>query len=234
MAEPILQLKNISKRFGREVVLDGVDLSVYRGETLSIIGVSGTGKTTLLRIIAGLERPDLGEVYLLGRLATQGRRLIIPPHQREIGFIFQNLGLWGHLSALEHLLFVDPSPDKAEAVLIKFGLFEHRDKKPYQLSGGQRQRLAIARALVQEVELLLLDEPFSSLDPIRKKQLRRELSEIQAERGLTLIYVTHDPSDVKLLSERVAVLNGGKIIQCGTYGELVRNPVSPLVRELLE
>ncbi len=234
MKEWGIKVSGIKKAFGQEQVLEGVDLTVSPGEILAIIGVSGTGKTTLLRLIAGLDAPHAGEIYLFGELATRGPEILIPPHQRQVGFIFQNLGLWEHMSVEEHLRFVTSAQEEIEKWLTFFGLSAYRNKRPYHLSGGQRQRLAIARALAQGTEILLLDEPFSNLDVPRKKQLRQELLRLKRERNLTLIYVTHDNLDVHLLSDRVAVLHQGRIIQTGPYEELVKNPVHPIVRELLE
>jgi len=230
----IVKVENLEKSFGNEKVLDGVCLNIKKGETIAVLGVSGTGKTTLLRIIAGLETADKGRVFINGKLATDGKNVLLPPHKRKIGFIFQNLGLWEHMTVYQHLEFIKKDKEKIENILKKFVLWQHRDKKPYQLSGGQKQRLAIARVFIQEPEILLLDEPFSNLDMIRKKQLRKEILKIKQEKNLTVIYVTHDPIDVKILSDRAAVLHNGKVIQTGSYEELLSNPKETVVKELLE
>ncbi len=229
-----ISLRKAGKRFGAEEVLRGIDLEIGQGEIVAIIGVSGSGKTTLLRLIAGLEVPDAGEILLHGRLVSRAGEVLVPPHERKIGFIFQNLGLWEHLTVEEHLRFVTRDEARLEELLRFLGLLEHRRKKPYQLSGGQRQRLAIARALAQDPDFLLLDEPFSNLDVPRKKQLRREILRIRDEKGLSVVYVTHDPVDVRLLSERTVVLHEGRLVQTGSYEELLRSPEEPIVRELLE
>ncbi len=234
-----IELKNIRKSYGKEEILRGVDLSVRKGEILAVLGVSGAGKTTLLRIIAGLEVPEEGKVFLDGRCVTEGKRIIVPPRFRKVGFIFQNLGLWQHMSVEEHLKFVlrlrksENPREEARELLRFFGLWEHRRKRPHQLSGGEKQRLAFARALAQQVSFLLLDEPLSNLDLPRKKQLRGELLRLKSLKELTMLYVTHDPIDVELISDRVAVLHDGRIIQQGTYQELLRAPAYPIVRELL-
>ncbi len=235
----MVEVKQLYKSFGRERVLEGVELRVSKGEVLAVLGVSGAGKTTLLRIIAGLEPADRGKVLIEGKLATDGERIVIPPWKRKTGFIFQNLGLWEHMSVEEHLRFVlsatgREDDEELEKLLGFMDLLPHRHKKPYQLSGGQRQRLAFARALAQKPSLLLLDEPLSNLDMPRKRALREELLRIKALGEVTVIYVTHDPLDVRLLSDRVAVLHGGRIIQTGTWQELVSRPAHPVVGELLE
>ncbi len=232
--EAAISLRKVGKRFGAEEVLRGIDLEIGQGEIVAIIGVSGSGKTTLLRLVAGLEVPDAGEILLHGRLVSRAGEVLVPPHERKIGFIFQNLGLWEHLTVEEHLRFVTRDEARLEELLRFLGLLEHRRKKPYQLSGGQRQRLAIARALAQDPDFLLLDEPFSNLDVPRKKQLRREILRIRDEKGLSVVYVTHDPVDVRLLSERTVVLHEGRLVQTGSYEELLRSPEEPIVRELLE
>ncbi len=235
-----LVLKDLHKGFGEGTVLKGVGLEVDRGEIVAILGVSGAGKSTLLRIIAGLEVPDQGQVWIGGELATSGRRLLLPPHRRGIGFIFQNLGLWEHMTVEEHLAFVlrarSKTVDQARirSTLEFLGLSAHAKRKPFQLSGGERQRLALARALVEEPELLLLDEPFSNLDLPRKKKLHREFLRIREEKHPAILYVTHDPLDVKLMADQVVVLHEGRIIQQGPLEALLGAPSHPIVKELLE
>lgn len=234
-----IELINISKSFDGEEVLSGINLRINRGEVLAILGVSGVGKTTLLRIIAGLETPDSGTVLIDGKIATKDTEIIISPEKRKIGFIFQNLALWEHMTVETHIKFVlrirksSRIDEETKKIMSFFDLQEHRHKKPYQLSGGQKQRLAIARALAQNPEFLLLDEPLSNLDVPRKKQLRRELLRIKKEKNLAIIYVTHDPLDVKLISDRIAILHQCKIVQQGNFETLATSPAHPIVNELL-
>ncbi len=232
--EEVVILKGVKKFYFREEILRGVSFRLLNGENLAIIGLSGAGKSTILRLIAGLETPQEGEIYLYGELATCGTKLIIPPWKRKIGFIFQNLALWEHFTVYEHLEFVNPEERDFLAELLRFfELWELREKRPAELSGGQKQRLAIARALAQRPTLLLLDEPFSNLDPVRKKKFLKELLRIKEKQGLPLIYVTHDPNDLKLLADRILLLHEGVILQEGPLEELLANPVHPIVKELL-
>jgi len=238
MPKPVLEVRHLYKRFGDRLILKDINLTVYEGEIFVIIGGSGSGKSTLLRIIAGLETPDRGQVIFDGQVVTQDKKVLLPAHQRKVGFIFQDLGMWEHMSVEEHLTFVLSARGKkdqklVEELLIFFGLQELRKKRPATLSGGERQRLALARALAQEPHFLLLDEPFSNLDLPRKKKLHREFLKIREERGLGMIYVTHDPLDVRLLSDQVLVLHEGRVVQQGTYEDLLSRPAHPVVRELL-
>ena len=220
--------------FGKEKILRGLDLAVGEGEVLAIIGMSGVGKSTLLRLMAGLEAPQAGKIYLNGRLVSEGGKILVPPHQRGMGFIFQNLALWPHLTVEEHLRFVTQDEGYISELLEFFDLLPQRQKRPHQLSGGQKQRLAIARALAQRPSFLLLDEPFSNLDLVRKKQFQREIIRLKEKHVQAVVYVTHDPFDVRALATRCAVLHEGKIIQQGPYEELIHQPAHPIVRELLE
>ncbi len=232
--EKDIKLKGIIKKFEGREVLREINLEIKKAEIFAILGISGAGKTTLLRIISGLEIPDKGRVYINGKLATDGGKIIIPPYKRKIGFIFQNLGLWEHLTVEEHIKFVTSNKQKIEEILKFFDLAEHRKKKPYQLSGGERQRLAIARSFAQEPEFLLLDEPFSNLDVIKKRQMRTEILKIKENKNIGVIYVTHDPLDIKIIADRIAILHNGKIIQIGKYKEILSNPAEPIVKDLLQ
>jgi ABC-type Fe3+/spermidine/putrescine transport system ATPase subunit len=197
-------LKNVTKSFGARAAVSALSVEVPRGSTVGILGPSGCGKTTVLRLIAGLEIPDEGEIRLGGSLASSARRLHIPPAHRNIGFVFQDLALWPHMTVAANLSFVLESRNwpratrksRADEMLAIVGLGDRADEYPGHLSGGEQQRVALARALVANPDLLLLDEPLSSLDSDRRAILRQELADIPRKIGVTMIYVTHDRADV--------------------------------------
>jgi iron(III) transport system ATP-binding protein len=205
MSGEALRVVAISKRFGKRTAVDRVSFEVADGGTLGIIGPSGCGKTTVLRLIAGLDAPDEGEIWLDGRLASSKGRLHVSPARRNIGFVFQDLALWPHLTAAGNLLFVLESrgwPAKTRAARVRevleiVGLPERSDEYPGHLSGGEQQRVALARALVGKPDLLLLDEPLASLDPDRRAALRQEIRAVRKRLGVTMIYVSHDRADAE-------------------------------------
>jgi iron(III) transport system ATP-binding protein len=215
-----ITLADVTKRFGSHVALDNVSFEVAAGSAAVILGPSGCGKTTLLRIIAGLEAPDTGHVSLNETTVSDARRTIVPPHQRRLGFVFQDLALWPHLTVRENLDFVlgsmnlsrgDRSRRAREALaLVRIEQFSAR--YPHQLSGGEQQRVALARAIVGEPRVLLLDEPLSSLDPQLRAELRSELAQLQQGLDLTMVYVTHDRDDAAVLADRVVDLRAGRIV----------------------
>ncbi len=233
-----IEVREVEKSFSGQKVLAGVSLEAEKGKVLAILGISGAGKTTLLRIIAGLSSAEEGEVFIGGRLATRGGEILIPPHKRGVGFIFQNLGLWQHMTVEEHIIFVMKTlkrkgwEEEVKEIMEFLELYPHRHKRPYQLSGGEKQRLAFARALAQRPDFLLLDEPLSNLDVLRKRKMKEEILRI-ADRGIGIIYVTHDPQDARMLSDEIAILHEGRIIQKGRYQELLQRPAHPIVEELL-
>jgi ABC-type Fe3+/spermidine/putrescine transport system ATPase subunit len=196
-----------------------VSLEVAAGEALVILGPSGCGKTKLLRLVAGLDVPDDGEIWLDSRPVARTGRSLEPPHGRRIGFVFQDLALWPHLTVRGNLTFVMGSVGVAKTVwdervrsvleLVRIDALANR--YPHQLSGGEQQRAALARALVGEPRVLLLDEPFSSLDPELRRALRAELAALQRTLALTTIYVTHDRDDALALADRVVVMRAGRI-----------------------
>jgi ABC-type Fe3+/spermidine/putrescine transport system ATPase subunit len=195
-------------------------LEVAAGEAVVILGPSGCGKTTLLRLVAGLETPDAGEIWLAGVQLSGAGRGHVPPHKRGIGFVFQDLALWPHLTVQKTLDFVlessttPPAGWKARAhdVLTLVRIEQLSGRYPHELSGGEQQRVALARALVGKPRVLLLDEPLSSLDPELRDALRGELARLQRTVGVTTIYVTHDRDDVAVLADRVVEMRGGRIV----------------------
>jgi iron(III) transport system ATP-binding protein len=209
-------LKSVTKRFGSRVAVRPLSLEVQRGNTVGLVGPSGGGKTTVLRLIAGLDVPDDGEVWLNGRLASSAGRLHIAPSQRNIGFVFQDLALWPHMTVGDNLMFVLQSrrwpaatrKARIEEMLSVVGMSDRADEYPSHLSGGEQQRVALARALVAKPDLLLLDEPLSSLDPELRAGLRQELAAIPRRLGVTMIYVTHDRSDVEVFGGEEVLIGG--------------------------
>ena len=232
-----ITLEGLHKRFGPEsVALDGVDLTIREGEFFTLLGPSGCGKTTLLRILAGLESPDAGRLMLGGRDITA-----VPPHRRSVNTVFQSYALFPHLSVRENLAFGlrMQGVAKAEqasrvAEIARFiqlgGLIERRVD---QLSGGQRQRIALARALVCEPDVLLLDEPLSALDAGLRGQLQVELKRVQQRLGMTFLFVTHDQQEAMVMSDRIAVLDGGGIQQVGTPREVYERPANAFVARFM-
>jgi putative spermidine/putrescine transport system ATP-binding protein len=227
-----VRLRGIRKTYGDVVAVDGVDIAVQRGEFFTMLGPSGSGKTTCLRIIAGFERPDVGAVELGGQDVSQ-----LPPHERDVNTVFQDYALFPHMSVgknVEYGLKVKkrPAKERRERVqqalaLVRLEGFE--DRRPSQLSGGQRQRVALARALVNRPRVLLLDEPLGALDLKLRQQLQVELKRIQEEVGITFIYVTHDQDEALSMSNRIAVMDSGRVLQVGSPHDVYDQPRSNFV-----
>jgi len=215
-----LSARGISKRFGSHQALDGVSIEVLPGACVVVLGASGCGKTTLLRVIAGLETPDTGEIWLGGTRVTDAGRNLVAPHERRIGFVFQDLALWPHLSVRQNLEFVLEAqrvPPAARTARVEEALRIVRietlvDRHPHELSGGEQQRVALARSLVGEPRILLLDEPLSSLDPELRSTLRQELARLQHALKLTTVYVTHDREDASALADSIVEMRAGRIV----------------------
>jgi ABC-type Fe3+/spermidine/putrescine transport system ATPase subunit len=217
---PAITLAGVTKRFGPHVALDNISLELPAGTAAAILGPSGCGKTTLLRVIAGLEAPDNGQVILGGATVTADERVIVPPHQRRLGFVFQDLALWPHLTVQQNVDFVLGSLKfsraerirRVHAALAVVRIDQLTARFPHELSGGEQQRLALARAIVGEPRVLLLDEPLSSLDSELRVALRAELSNLQAALNLTTVYVTHDREDAAVLADSVLEMREGRIL----------------------
>ncbi|MCX7949359.1 MAG: ABC transporter ATP-binding protein [Treponemataceae bacterium] len=229
-------ITGVSKSFGDFKALKNVSLTIQKGEFFSLLGPSGCGKTTLLRIIAGFETPDCGEVYFDGQDV-----LGLPPNMRHANTVFQNYALFPHLSIFENVAFplrIKKLPNKEikERVYTYLKLVEleaHAHKKPSQLSGGQKQRVAIARALINEPSVLLLDEPLSALDAKLRQHMLIELDKIHDKIGITFIYVTHDQQEALSVSDRIAVMCQGDVLQVGTPHEIYESPATDFVARFI-
>ncbi len=231
-----VELENIVKRFGDVVAVDHVSLKIKDGEFFSLLGPSGCGKTTTLRIIAGLETPDEGVVKLHGSDVTY-----VPPHKRGIGMVFQTLALFPHMNVYDNIAFglrmrnvpEDEIRRKVKEALEIVRLPGMENRYPNQLSGGQRQRVALARALVIEPKVLLLDEPLGALDLKIRQEMMVELKRIHREVGTTFIYVTHDQGEAMIMSDRIAIMKDGRIMQVGSPEEIYLKPVNKFVARFI-
>ncbi len=229
--EPALRTLSLTKRYGDVVAVDAVDLDVRRGEFLGVLGPSGCGKTTLLRLVAGFERPDAGGIEIAGQ-AVAGPRRNVAPEARRVGMVFQESALFPHLDVAGNVGFGLPRRGRemrvAELVAL-VGLAGLQRRMPHELSGGQQQRVALARALAPDPAIIMLDEPFSSLDATLRSQLRAEVREILRSAGATTLFVTHDQAEALEISDRVAVMRAGRIEQVSTPDELYLRPVNRFV-----
>lgn len=229
---PPLHLERIVKKYGKVKAVDDLSLEVREGELLTLLGPSGCGKTTVLRCVSGFVKPDSGDIYLGDRKITE-----IPPQKRGIGLVFQNYALWPHMTVFQNLAFglqikklsKIEIRQKVERALSLVQLEGFGDRYPRQLSGGQQQRVALSRALVLEPDILLLDEPLSNLDALLREQMRFEIAQIHKQAGITTIYVTHDQTEAMVISDRIAVLEKGRIMQLGIPLEIYSKPANKFV-----
>ena len=236
MEDILLSIRNISKNFGEGNVLSGVSLDVRRGEFVTLLGASGCGKTTTLRIVSGLEMPDTGEVILEGRDVTA-----LAPEDRPVNTVFQSYALFPHMSVEKNVAYglkVRGENKKVIAARVKemlelVQMSDYAKRMPSQLSGGQRQRIAIARALAPQPRLLLLDEPLGALDLQLRRQMQIELKRLQKKLGITFIYITHDQEEAINMSDRIAVMRGGKFEQLGTPEEIYDRPATRYVAQFI-
>jgi putrescine transport system ATP-binding protein len=232
----IVRIEGVTKRFGAITAVDGVDLVIERGELFALLGSSGCGKTTLLRLLAGFETPDAGRIVIDGQDMTG-----VPPHRRPINMMFQSYALFPHMNVAENVGYGLrreglPKPEIAArvvAVLEQVRLSDYAARRPAQLSGGQRQRVALARALVKRPKLLLLDEPLAALDRKLREGTRFELVRLQEELGLTFVMVTHDQEEAMSMASRLAVMDLGRIAQVGTPHEVYERPRSRFVADFI-
>jgi iron(III) transport system ATP-binding protein len=236
VSEAFLTCRDVIKRFGTTEAVNGADLEVTRGEIMALLGPSGCGKTTLLRLIAGFEAPDAGEIVLDGRTLA-GPGVFVPPEKRRVAMVFQDFALFPHMNVGANIAFGLPrGVDKKQRVgelLSLVGLERMESRLPHQLSGGQQQRVALARALAAEPALILLDEPFSNLDPSIRARVRDEVRDLIHEIGITAVFVTHDQEEALSVAEQVAVMMSGRVLQAGTPTGIYTQPVSRDVGEFV-
>ena len=231
-----VRLENVVKAFGNHVAVDNISLTIQSGEFFSLLGPSGCGKSTTLAMIGGFDEPSSGAIYLGGTDVSH-----LPPYRRDVNTVFQSYALFPHLSVAENVAFGlrrkgVPKPEitnRVRDMLALVDLEKFVNRKPGQLSGGQQQRVALARALVNRPKLLLLDEPLGALDMKLRKQMQLELKRIQAEIGITFLFVTHDQEEAMVLSDRLAVMAGGRIEQVGPPADVYDNPRSEFVAAFL-
>jgi spermidine/putrescine ABC transporter ATP-binding subunit len=231
-----IRLKDMVKRFGALEAVSHVSLDIRDGELFTLLGPSGCGKTTILRLIGGFHKPDHGEIYFGEREVSA-----IPPYERNIGMVFQNYALWPHMTIFDNVAYglrIKKTPsgetnEKVNRALSLVNLTGLEKRYPGQLSGGQQQRVALARALVLNPDVLLLDEPLSNLDAKIRQQVRAEIRKLQKELAITAIYVTHDQEEALTLSDRIAVLDHGKLQQIGSPRDLYQRPENPFVADFI-
>ena len=233
-------INHITKAFGDNVVLKEFNETFQDGEFITLLGPSGCGKTTMLRIIAGFEKPTSGELYIDDQLVSGGKTFV-PPEKRGIGMVFQSYAVWPHMNVFDNVAY-PLSIKKANKADIKKNvdqvldivhLSQYAQRFPNQLSGGQQQRVALARALVAAPKLLLLDEPLSNLDAKLRESMRFEIKEIQRKLGITVVYVTHDQTEAMAMSDRIFLINRGVVQQCGTPQEIYNTPANQFVADFL-
>lgn len=240
MRMEMIRLEHVTKSFDRYKALDDVSIVVEEGEFLTVIGRSGCGKTTMLRVINGLQKSDSGKVYAAGEDVGEADLIRL---RRKIGYVIQNKGLFPHMTVEKNIIYVpviSGQKDKrqnrklAEELIGLVGLErEMLDRYPEELSGGQQQRVGIARALASRPKLLLMDEPFGALDEITKRAMQNELLALQKKLGMTVVFITHDIREAMKLGDRVLVMEQGKIAQCDTPENVKKNPADEFVKELI-
>ena len=235
-----ITIKNVTKAFGDNVVLKEFDQKFEDGEFITLLGPSGCGKTTMLRMIAGFEKPTTGEIYI-GDKVVSAAKTFVPPEKRDIGMVFQSYAVWPHMTVFENVAYPlsiqkkkkDEIKQEVDRVLEIVHLSQYAQRIPSQLSGGQQQRVALARALVARPEVLLLDEPLSNLDAKLRESMRFEIKEIQQRLGITVVYVTHDQTEAMAMSDRVILINRGVIQQVASPVDIYDHPANQFVADFL-
>jgi iron(III) transport system ATP-binding protein len=234
-----IEIRDLFKRYKKVVAVNHISLDVKQGEMLTLLGPSGCGKTTTLRCIAGLERPEGGDIVIDGKpMLSQG---FVQPSKRGIGMVFQNYAVWPHMKVLHNVVYglkllkipKQQIKDMGHQVLELVGLMGLEDRYPSQLSGGQQQRVALARALVRNPKVLLLDEPLSNLDAKLREKMRFEIKSLVRRMGITAVYVTHDQAEAMVISDRVAVMDSGNVVQLGTAQEIYEKPANRFVADFI-
>jgi ABC-type Fe3+/spermidine/putrescine transport system ATPase subunit len=237
-----VRIQNLTKRFGEVLAVDRLSLEINEGEFFTLLGSSGCGKTTTLRMVGGLEKPDAGEIYLGERCIVSHRQgIFVKPERRDMGMVFQSYALWPHMTVFENVAYPlklrrmkrPVIREKVLAALEQVGLAGLEERPATALSGGQQQRVALARALVFSPRVLLLDEPLSNLDAKLREEMRRELKALQRRVGVTVLFVTHDQMEALSLSDRIAIMNRGRLEQLGTPEEVYYRPTTPFARDFL-
>ena len=234
-----IEIRNLFKSFKDVVAVNRIELEVNKGEMLTLLGPSGCGKTTTLRCIAGLEKPEEGDIIIDGKpMLSEG---FVQPAKRGIGMVFQNYAVWPHMKVYKNIVYglnlkklpKQSIKEKARQVLELVGLSGLEDRYPGQLSGGQQQRVALARALVTNPKVLLLDEPLSNLDAKLREDLRFEIKELVRRMGITSVYVTHDQAEAMVISDRIVVMDSGNVVQIGTPEEIYEKPANRFVADFI-
>lgn len=229
MSEPRLEIKNLSRRFAETTAVDDVSIQLQPGQVTCLLGPSGCGKSTTLRMIAGVEEQQSGQILVDGALISNSKH-ILPPEHRNIGMMFQDFALFPHLSVLENVAFglsgtKADKRNRAELLLERVDLNGYGSKMPHQLSGGEQQRVALARAVAPKPKIMLLDEPFSSLDDRLRDGIRDETLKVLREDGAAVLMVTHDPSEAMKMADEIALMRGGRIIQSGAPYTIYNSPI---------
>ena len=236
MTETAIEFVDVIKRYGNATAVDRISFSIAKGELVTFLGPSGCGKTTSLRLIAGLELPTEGQVRIAGRDVSRD-----PASERNVGMVFQSYALFPHMTVLENVAYGPTirgvakaeARDRARAILDQVGLGGLEGRLPSELSGGQQQRVAVARAIVQQPDVLLFDEPLSNVDAKLRRKVRAEIRDLQQRFGLTAVYVTHDQEEALAVSDRIVVMKMGQIAQIGTPSELYETPASTFVADFI-
>ncbi len=235
----IIEFKNITHSYGNKVVLQNLSLNIEANRMTCLLGGSGSGKTTILRLAAGLETPQSGQISIEGEPVTQTQKIITPPHLRKLGFIFQDLALWPHFTVYKNIAFglnerkEKNVKDKVFKMLGFFDLQDHAEKYPHQLSGGQQQLVAISRSLILDPKILLMDEPLANLDVKLKRKILEHIKNLKQNFNLSIVYVTHDHKEAFAIADKIVVLNEGKIEQTGTV-EQIKNSDNEFVKYFIE